>query len=300
MEVHRAFCRCISGWHMGNQVAGTLHRHDARNTRHAQHIALSGAALANGLSCVSGLTRMRPLATAVRLVSCLCGHVHHDGLPIGIEMGQLFYHSRMTSTSVVRRGADPVPAGISIRQLQPIVRGQGAAGVVATPSGVTAMPVQARARMRRRPVAFLGKAPPSTPLSEPGGRPRALYAAEAACSTGTAKTSKQAQRPRRDCPTGRSAACPAYTPHSSGLPGFMATLPEKAFRPHQRQHLMKNILLTHGYTAGGEGSRRLLPPHPVSSARAHLRRIIRCFAKLHQFCAQLHQAERVSAVRLES
>ncbi len=72
----------------GDQLAGALGGHNARNARHAQHIAFfHGAALHCGKGF--GVHGNNAVGSGFPGGDGLCAHVHHHGIPGGIKMCQI-------------------------------------------------------------------------------------------------------------------------------------------------------------------------------------------------------------------
>ena len=76
----------------GDQVAGALGGHDASHLRHAQHIALFGAALGHGRKA------LRAHGDAAHGHCRAVGdgffaHIHHPGIARSVHMGKMIVHS---------------------------------------------------------------------------------------------------------------------------------------------------------------------------------------------------------------
>ena len=76
----------------GDQLAGALGGHDASHLRHAQHIALFGAALGHGRKA------LRAHGDAAHGHGRAVGdgffaHIHHPGIARSVHMGKMIVHS---------------------------------------------------------------------------------------------------------------------------------------------------------------------------------------------------------------
>ena len=91
-----------------NEVGRALGRHDGRQSGHAQHVALGGTPFAD--ACQRGRLHADPALGHGRAAGFgLAAHIHHVGLPLGVEMRQIVHRAIIAGGRIppVVAGAGP-------------------------------------------------------------------------------------------------------------------------------------------------------------------------------------------------